>query len=836
MANHPITCWIFYNDQWNQIDSDIHQPSGVTLTRGGGEASSSPKPNGIDLTLLDDNGVYQPHHPNSPLYGKTSRNTPLMIGTLVAYEDFEDASIVVTIGSGSSANPWARSTTSPHTGSWCLKSGATADGAFSDAIITVPAGANVCTLWYRTDCSSTDTVQVTTGTLIRVSASGTGGTWQPITVPVMGNTSGVKQVYVRYQKDASGTAGADAVYIDDVTFYAATAAGEASWSPDPGSPGDPAFTEVSAKGLLQRLGSWTDQIQSAYTRYTSILPGLLGFWPGEDAREATAMSNLVPLGSAAAATSVTFEDAESPGGGDTSMRLALDSEVSGAFLAGSETAWTIAWAFRLAKTPDPGPLVPIITWSSSDGKAFTVYVDDTTYNLEIINQDGSVVFLDNVQIFGGNAPNQWVLMRLRMSISAGTVTWEWAWYAEGASGAVGTSGTFAASTIGRPTQWFVNGNTNMDGGWFGYLYAINGVTTDPLSANQRVMFNGFPGETAAARAVRLMFEAGLPLVIRGFGKTTESMGLQRPGTLLSILTGLRDTDGGILCDFEGTTALAYRVRRDLYAQTPALTLTYGVDVAPPLRPVLDDLGTHNYVVVENSGGGSETAIDSTSIMGTAPPPLGAGLNKQTISVNLLGDSRLIDIASWNRALGTNPEPRYPQVTVDLDATPSLEATIEALVPGDRVQINGLMPDVVDLLFVGITDKRADQKRRTATLLCVPYRTYDVAIYTAFGAPLASTQKRYESRTSTLNAGYNTTGTTVVVTFTDVRDAWSTTSVPYDWVVSGERITVTSMGAVTGSGPWTQTATVTRSVNGIVKSHLAGDPVRMHPDQEARYAL
>jgi hypothetical protein len=46
-----------------------------------------------------------------------------------------------------------------------------------------------------------------------------------------------------------------------------------------------------------------------------------------------------------------------------------------------------------------------------------------------------------------------------------------------------------------------------------------------------------------------------------------------------------------------------------------------------------------------------------------------------------------------------------------------------------------------------------------------------------------------------------------------------------------------MGPVTGSGPYTQTATVTRNMTGdVAKSHAAGDPVHMHKTQLARYAL
>ncbi|HEY9415615.1 MAG TPA: hypothetical protein VIQ30_12705, partial [Pseudonocardia sp.] len=64
----------------------------------------------------------------------------------------------------------------------------------------------------------------------------------------------------------------------------------------------------------------------------------------------------------------------------------------------------------------------------------------------------------------------------------------------------------------------------------------------------------------------------------------------------------------------------------------------------------------------------------------------------------------------------------------------------------------------------------------------------------------------------------------VVTFTDRDDAWSTTAEPYDWLVGGERMTVTNMTAPAGSGPWTQTATVVRAVNGVSKAQTAGTSV------------
>jgi hypothetical protein len=57
------------------------------------------------------------------------------------------------------------------------------------------------------------------------------------------------------------------------------------------------------------------------------------------------------------------------------------------------------------------------------------------------------------------------------------------------------------------------------------------------------------------------------------------------------------------------------------------------------------------------------------------------------------------------------------------------------------------------------------------------------------------------------------------------DVWSTAT-PYDWLVAGERVTVTSMPSPTGTGPYLQTATVTRAVNGIAKIHAIGEAVHL----------
>lgn len=830
MADHLPVVLLKYGGVWQDVTADVSQVDPLKVTTGAAEISEALKASKVELTFEDPAGRYRVHDPMSPLYGIAGRNTPMTLGREVLAETFESATLGITVSAGASVNPWARSTTSPHSGAWCYKSGATADSAFSDAIITVPPGANTCVLWYRTDSSATDVLRVSAGGFLRLQTGGTGGAWTQLLVP----TTGSATVYLRYLKDAAGSAGADAVYVDDIRFlYCRSTAEVSSWRPGrtlgftAGVSGRQSC-EITAEGLLRRIGNWDDVLQSAMTRSILGRATLLGFWPGEDPRGATAMSNLT-AGSPATVANVTFGDDESPGGGSTSVQLQTTSTINGAFLSGSSTGWQVSWTFRLPAIPALGTPQPLIRWWTSNGALWQVSVNSGSYQVDVTASDGTSLVSAGTTFGVGAEPNQWITMRLQVSITGGTVTYSHGWYAERLPVIYLGGSSFAASSLGKLSRWRVTGNAYNDGGWIAYVYAVTGVTDSLLDASTVSGLNGYAGETAGARFARLMAQELLASNLIGSAADTELMGAQRPGRLFDLLQECRDTDGALIYDGPTVSGVTMRTRRNLYRQTPKLTLTYGVNVAEPFDVELDDLGTANQVTVSQRDGGSVTVVDSTSRMGTAPPPAGVGVYKREVPVNVFDEARLSQLAGWHLALGTVPDPRYSSVTVDLDAHPELESAAEQVQPGDRITISGPDPDVIDLLVVSPADRQPNQKRRTITYTCVPYRPYATTVYDETG-------RRYDSRGSTLAAGYSTTAPTMVVTYTDVNDGWSTTATPYDWQVAGERITVTAMGARTGAGPYTQTATVTRSVNGVVKAQLTGEPVHMHPAQAARYAL
>ena len=100
-----------------------------------------------------------------------------------------------------------------------------------------------------------------------------------------------------------------------------------------------------------------------------------------------------------------------------------------------------------------------------------------------------------------------------------------------------------------------------------------------------------------------------------------------------------------------------------------------------------------------------------------------------------------------------------------------------------------------------------------TMLGVPEAPHHIGIY-------GDTRCRYSPDDCTLNGAHDSTDTSLSVTLGGV--AWSATDGDFDIVVAGERMTVTA----TGIGISPQTLTVTRAVNGVVKSHADGEPVAL----------
>ena len=110
-------------------------------------------------------------------------------------------------------------------------------------------------------------------------------------------------------------------------------------------------------------------------------------------------------------------------------------------------------------------------------------------------------------------------------------------------------------------------------------------------------------------------------------------------------------------------------------------------------------------------------------------------------------------------------------------------------------------------------------RWTLVFSCIPESPYETGLY---DDPVYG---RGDTDGSELASGTGTADATLSVSATGPSGLIWTTSAgdfPFDIGIGGEQMTVTD---ITGSSS-PQSFTVTRSVNGVVKSHSAGDDVRL----------
>jgi hypothetical protein len=596
-----------------------------------------------------------------------------------------------------------------------------------------------------------------------------------------------------------------------------------SWRPDKtpehvsGAGRGRSWTSFVAEGVLRRIGMWTDPLRSPMYRTISARTTSVGHWPLEDGRDALLLANSSPIGSSGSwKGGVTLGESQAPLGAEQTVKTGANSTLAGRFDSASTTAgWQVCWTFQLPAIPGSGTYQNLMRWTTSNGYTWQVQVNNASYNFVVTDANGTGVYSGNVLFGAGAEPTQWITFRVRVVQSGGNVDMQPAWYPQNSAVLYGTSALFAG-TVGGLRQWWQDGNAYVDGAHFCHVFGVTTVADSLLSASAVAAINGHLNEYAYDRFSRLCGELGITAFFIGAAADTQRMGPQQAATFLELLREIRETDDCRIDDERYDIGLTIRTRRALYNQTAALTLTWPGQVAIPFARILDDQATKNRVTVKNASGGEVTASLLSGPMSVQPSPAGVGEYKATIDVSVANPAtQLTDISTWHLAKGTLERPRYEQVTVDLLANPSLEAAASAVREGDLIQITGAEPDPVLLLVDGIED-RIGAAEHTITFLTELYEPYRIGVYD-------DGTWRWDTRTTTLAAGATSSATSLSLTTVDLNDVLTQAggSIPYDLMVEGERVRVTAMTAPAGTGPYTQTATVTRSINGVVKAQLAG---------------
>jgi hypothetical protein len=529
----------------------------------------------------------------------------------------------------------------------------------------------------------------------------------------------------------------------------------------------------------------------------------MGVWPLEDASTSTILSNRVAGGAPGGFSDVTLGDAERPAGSARSVKLGTTGHMYGAFLTSTASGWQISFAFRLAALPGSATYEEIFTWYDSTGRRWTWELNNANHGWTVYAADGTVL-ASLATSYSAAPPNQWIRIKMKATVAGATVTYEPSWYPEGSNAEVGVTATFAGTATGYLTRWDIRAATYNVGAWYTGVFGIDDATAPLFNIGVIQDFNGHAGETAGDRFARLMGDLGLAYTVLGDPALSAPMGGQPEATFADLCKEIVATDDALMFDDIDAVALVLMLRNARYNQTPALALTV-TDL--PFRPkeVTDDQTTHNVVTASQRDGGQYTATDATGPRGTQPPPAGVGEAKQTVDVNVADETLgLRRQAYWWLNRGTVNLPRYPQVTIDLNAQPGLVTAVNTVDVGSVITIAGYRENLIRLYVLGWTETIGTHTR-TITFTCAPDQQFVVGVYDASAS-------RYDSASSIVVNRPAAGGTFVKIGTGDPTETWHLTATPYDLMISGERMTVTAMGAA-GTG--------TQLVSGTFESGTTG---------------
>ncbi|MFC8583284.1 hypothetical protein ACFUGD_01725 [Streptomyces sp. NPDC057217] len=880
---------------WTDVTADAYTRDPITITRGQPDGATVADPSRCTVTLNNRDGKYSPRNPVSPYYGVIGRNTPIRVSvpgtesylaldgtTLSGAETPDHASLDITgdldirveaevtdwrgtynllgkwgvagqqsyrlqVGSGQLYLLWSTDGTTlsfenkpiPATLPRRAALRATLDvnngaGQYTAEFFTAPSLDGPWTsLGTVTDGAAPTSIFNSTAT-VKAAGFTAGFVGRVFRGEIRSGIGGTVVAAPDLRALAPGatawtdTAGRPWTVIGtaQVSNRIARFVGEvSSWPPRWAPSGQDVWVPIEGAGVLRRLGQGKKALDSTLRRrLPSRAP--LAYWPCEEDQGATQAYSPLAGGSPLTVSGWAFAQDDTLGGSSPLPVIAPGGTMRGRVPAPAvaSTVWALCMPYRVEGAA-PGVEQEMLSWTTSGTiRRWRVTMGASGTHLYGYDAAGAEA-LNQPVVTGPNLFSGWWRLEVVASQSGSNIAFRIGWTKVG--GGATSFGSTVTGTVGAVTNIDTAFGPGLPDIRIGHLTVWS---SDVIAPAYDSADKGFDGETATARLARLTTEESSTVRISlPPGATSTPMGPQRPDTLLALLQQCADSDIGVLAEDREAPALVYRPRELRYNQTPRLGLDYAAgDVAPPLEPVDDDQLTRNDRTVTRVGGSSGRAVLETGPMSVQAPPNGVGLYDDSIDLSLASDTQPEQIAHWLLHLGTWDEARVPTVRILLHKRPALIPAFLALELGDRIQIVNtppwLPPGPIDLIVQGVTETLGIRTWE-ASLTCVPAGPWQVGVYDS------ATLGKAESDGAQLTSGITSTATSVSVT-TPTGPRWTTdpAEMPIDIVVGGEEMRVTAISGT--SSP--QTFTVTRSRNGIVKSHSAGAAVALA--RPAVYAL
>jgi len=573
--------------------------------------------------------------------------------------------------------------------------------------------------------------------------------------------------------------------------------------------GNDRYAPVVARGLLYRLMQGASPERSALAR-TILASNPVAYWPLEDAAGATQGASAI--GGAAMAVIGGEVDfgvfTDLPGGSVAPDMTAgyLQGTVTGA----SSTSWHTEFAVSgfstslavIARIYTSGALTNVWRFAmpTTAGDPVQVFIDDFA-------GAGPVITL-----LGPTATADWDLEWHHIAVTAEQVASSMVskLYVDGVLYATDTT----AGTLGAPTAVLLNHNytfATMES--FAHVAVGNGTT--PVGAPA---MSAYSGEQAHTRFLRLCAEEG---IAASTGVTeSQAMGPQGVHNAVDLFRECEATDSAYL--YEGVNFdLIFQGHNERQNMPVSLALNYAASghIAPPLEPTDDDQQAHNDVEVKRDGGSSYRATETDAAVENSIPNIGR--RDTSVTLSLYDDSQPQQAAGWRLRQGTWPGYRFPTVSLNLAAAPSLIPTVCAAGLAYRATIanppSDIGPDAPDLIVEGSVET-LDQYDWDIAANCSPYGPWRVLTLALDGTdpnPLIG-RDDWDSCLVAVDSGATVTVNVSPLITTDP------TEFPFNVRCLGELATVTNCSG--SSSP--QTLTLTRAVNGISKTWTAGAVVEL----------
>lgn len=598
--------------------------------------------------------------------------------------------------------------------------------------------------------------------------------------------------------------------------------------------GNDIYSVVQVADVTRRLGR-DDVVNSPLSNYFGALTST-GYWKCEDGTRATSLANSTPRGRPGSIVDVTFSaPSDLPA---TLGSMSINSTATRIVLTAKSTPKTdfACFNFGMKMSSVPASSVTLFDLYMTGGSIsrLNFSVTATQYVIAIYDNDGALLSSNSAVWTSTTPPNVWNLFRIQFEQSGASLDIDLGWYHPGDDVLTGLTTLTVSEFAGRIWQVVSKGsannlNTQFTQLFVGQFFLNNSDYAYVLAAK------AFDGETTVQRVNRVGSENGISVQVVGSQSSAERMGPQPHATPLDILYECADTERTQLYPDRNSTDLIFRTHRSLlnqYGPSLAYSLESGHPAALPRGK--DDDGTLRNNVTARRADGSVGFHDRTE------GPNGSdaiGNVPGSIDRNTYTSERLTDLAAWDTFLGTWNEYRWIQIPVAFErpnfsgSVADVRAALKlaALDVGDLLTMTGppswTKPDDALLLIQGMPTEILGNRKWQINWNTTPYGPYVVNNLTSD----AGSRYRVAAGDGYVLAGaLDDNDLSFTVTIPTGGKLWGTTATkpgnfPQNVVIGDELITISG---ITGTAsPQTFTASA-RSVNGVVKTHDAGDAVEV----------